>query len=207
MEPKKIVPIKSAEALPPTPPEKEPEKAPPTMRFIFKYALILLCVAFVLVLLSFASRQQKLQEEQVQFSVSAMQSIETLQRDNTQFSADLVQAQLEIEALTNRLEAMQASEAASQALLDETRNDMEKTEAEHLAFTKMAENRQQAMDYLWRIEYLVSVRRYTAARELITEMRDAGIQDALPEDKSEGIPGLSPAEEYRRLAKQLSMGE
>ena len=47
---KKIIPIKSAEAIPEVIPIEKSKK--PTMRYIIQYALILLCVAFVMLIMA-----------------------------------------------------------------------------------------------------------------------------------------------------------
>ena len=61
------------------------------------------------------------------------------------------------------------------------------------------------MEYLWRLEYLVSARRYNAARALLGEMRENEAHLFLPEDEMAGMETLdtTPAEEYNRLVELL----
>ena len=214
-EPKKIIPIKQPEEELALPSGEAPAKdAPPTTRYIIKYALILMCVAFVLVLLSYLSHQQQwadIQGEQTHFSVSAMQSIENLQQENARYVEELTQLKLEQDALERENRALREArdQAAEQAQTELEAVQSKLTKAEINAKTEAlaAENRKLAMDYLWRIEYLVSARRNAVARTLFLEMQDMGLRAYLSETVMDSVklPGETAIEEYDRLAGVLDI--
>jgi len=214
MEPeKKIIPISQGEEEPKQPNAESPKKSPPTARFIIQYAIVLLCVAFVLVTLSYFSHQQQqwanIQAEHSQFSVSALQSIQNLQEENAQYSDELSQTQQQLEDVSGELAALRAAkeETAAQnaADIDALRGDLEQAETTARDAAAAADKQREAMDALWRAENLVSARKYAAAWELLTEKRDKDLPvylpDAVPDGMEEGT--LSAAEEYARLAALL----
>ena len=234
MKPEKIIPIDHKDAEPEHTPEKRlharlrttmaakrmapevsldscpaPHGKTPHTRYIFQYALILLCVAFVLVLLSYLSHQQQqwadIQEEHSQFSVSAMQSIQTLQEENTQYEDVLSRLRRELDAMTvdrdALLSAMARSEARHTADLESLREDLEHAENTAVA----AEKQREALEYLWRAEALAAARKYAAARSLLTEMREKGLPAHLTGAAPDGLEetAATASEEYARLAELL----
>jgi len=211
---KKIIPIQP-EVQPEPLPEKT-DKAPPTMRYIIQYTLILLCGALVLILLSYLSNQQQwarenqqqwadMQEEHNQFSVSALQSIQSLLEENARFEEENAQLQQALDAVRSERDAVLAGKEETDVLNIALQGSLEDAGNETAKAIREAEKQRQALEYLWRADVLVTARRLTAARELLTEMRALGLPDHLPKDALEGIEtaDISPAEEYERLAEML----
>lgn len=202
----KIVPIVPEEA-PAAPPEQ-----PFLPRSIFRYAFVLLGVSFLMVLLSFLSHVQKssqqianMQASQTQLSVSALQSLETLQRENADFQASLTRLDAENEALLARLAGLEAQRAEAEQALAAERESLARLREEAARAAALAETRQEALDSLWRLERLVSLRRYSAARVLMADMLERGLDACLPAETPAGAEPdtLSPAGEFARLAEAL----
>ncbi|MDR3207092.1 MAG: hypothetical protein LBT60_02050 [Oscillospiraceae bacterium] len=200
---RKIIPIA---------PETAPPERPRLPRSIFRYAFILLGVAFLMVLLSFLSHMQKsnqqmvdLQESQNQISVSALQSLEKLQQENADFQGALAQLQAENEALLAQLAETDARRAETEAALAAQRDALAAAQTDAGQAAALAETQRAALDCLWRLERLVSLKRYTKARALLADMRDKGLDAHLPDEAPDGAEpdGLSPAGAFARLADVL----
>ncbi len=194
------------------------DQSPASPKFVLKYGLILLGVAFFLVLLSYLSHVQQgneqqwaeIQKNQTKFSVSAMESIDKLQQENSDLKTQLDRATQEQGKLERDLAVMESEKAQSEQNLAEAQEKQsaeQKLAAQAARQTaELAANRQLALDYLWRLERLVSSKRYTKGRALLAEMQEKGLDTFLSGTAAQGLEpeGVSPAEEYNRLVEILS---
>ena len=150
---------------------------------VLLYLAILFAAAFLLMALSYFM-QRRASDETIQGlkeSVSAMQSVETLQRDN---------AALEEEVATL---TAQVSDLQTQAALN----------TEGTALQAQAQQQLQAMDWFWRIQREVSRNNYSTARTLVESFQSTGLDNALPTDHPADPDGPSAAEQYQEILDVL----
>ena len=196
---KKIVPIRKDED------NQEPpfirEKAPPnTVRFIARYSLVLLGVAFFIILLSYLSHQQQwadIQARQSLFSESALQSIESLRQENERLGKELEQTREDRETLQDQVEEIEATlrDSEKQRIQEEQeyQSSLEALETNW----KREERKSVALGNLWKAEALFQAREYGAAREVLDEMKRKKQTDDLPDIASEGME--TPAAAFWRM--------
>ncbi len=208
---KKIIPIKEETS------EKgaeSPKAALSAPGFVIKYGLILLGVAFFLVFLSYLSHIQQgnqqqlaeLQKNQTIFSVSAMQSIESLQQENADLKDDLEKAKGTADRTGDALSAALAELSQLRDQLAATQDELAQSEKAAQSAATVAKDKTVALEYLWRLERLVSTKRYTKARALIEEMQGLGLVALLSDAEMPNLEpeGVTPAEEFARIVEVLS---
>lgn len=214
---KKIIPLPTPETggKEPEPGTGEPvPNALPGTRFLFKYILILMSVALLFVFLSFLSQQRQserdwaeAQERQIQFSVSALQSIEKLQEENKELLLKTAADSDSLIRLSGNMVAMNAALAGQNAVRAAWEKESARDKATADSVARNAEKRLEALDALWRVERLVSARQYTKAREALRDMDEKGLTAYLSDAPDADFPdGLSAAEEYDRLVERLGPG-
>jgi len=148
---------------------------------LLSYLVILFSAAFLLLLLSYFMQQRR-SDQQV------------------------------IDGLQQNMSAMQTTQNVierNKALLDENqslqqRNDELEEQAEQMAeLQELQKKNILALDYLWRIEREYFQGRYTAARALIREFEQAGLEAHLPEEPISDPDYRSPAQQYKSIRNLL----
>ncbi|MDR0670781.1 MAG: hypothetical protein LBF64_00530 [Oscillospiraceae bacterium] len=200
---------------PPAPPSgaepEAPARTPGNAHFLFKYVIVLMGAALFFVFLSYLSQMQRQSElgwaeaeRQAEFSVSALESMEKLRERNESLTAQTARDAAQIGTLEDEIEALLREQAdlAADAEARAAQQTEERSAAEAAAAD--AQNRERALELLWRIERLVASRRYTQARETLAAMTEAGL-DAHLSDRPDALfsDGLSAREELARLTEIL----
>ena len=147
---------------------------------VMNYLTILFAAAFLLLLLSYLMQQRTNSEtiEGLKQSVSAMQSIDSLQKEKEGLESQVALLEEQVSALQNETAALQST-AEDQA---------------HAA---------EAMDWFWRIQRELSRGRYGSARSLVEAFQATGLEDCLPTDHPADPEGPSPAEQYQEILAVL----
>ena len=175
-------------------PGREPEKRERRPRTVHKqrsvllYILLLFLAACALILLSYLMQQRNNAQmlDGLNQSVSAMQSISTLQEDNLRLTEENA-------ALTDQVEELQDQAAQ----LTEERDAL-KEERDALA------RQSQAMDWFWQIDEAFVRGRYTTARSLIQGMEEAGLTaEDLPAESVTDTGRFSPADRFQEIYNRL----
>ena len=158
--------------------EKSPKHThhPPPL---LNYLIILFSIAFLLLFLSYSMQQRQSDQEVIiegmQQNTSAMQTVHSLIEQNSTLRTELAQAKDDYAAL----------EEQTQAQLEQ-------------------ENRRTlALDWLWRIEREFFQRRYSAARELISQFEASGLKASLPDTSLVDPDYRTPLEQYNSMYDQL----
>jgi len=141
--------------------------------FLVTYALTLLAVAFVLVLFSYFNEIRAnqaeiadLKEEKEQFSISAMQDIQSLQNENKVLSELTETLKGENNELKNRIAALEKQVKELDALYAEAKESQRLTESEQ----ERIEARQNAIEKLMRISDLYASKKYSYSAYEISEL-------------------------------------
>ena len=170
--------------------EKAPEKKAPAKQgghSVFQYIAILFAAAFALLLFTFVmeKRQNDLLQQQnqeqidnLQQSVSAVQSLDNLYKEN----AALKEKVDELEAQA-KLQAAQAQQAA-------------KLESD-------LDNTKRAMDWFWQIDEAYVSGKTRLCRSLIQSLEDAGLRAFLPTESTTDNGRFSPADRYQEIYDAL----
>jgi uncharacterized protein HemX len=164
--------------------QREADRAKPSKKVsVLNYLTILFAAAFVLLLWSYFMPQRK-NEELIsgrKESVSAMQSIEDLQNEKKDLSAQVDQLQQKLDEKSKELTDEQKSAEKLELQLD-------------------------AMDWLREIQALYEKKYYKAARAMIAEFEDTGLPGYLPDvslHSYDGNENQSPLEEYETIVEKL----
>lgn len=154
---------------------------------VMRYLAILFAAAFLLMLLSFLMQRRASNEtiENLKQSVSAMQSVNTLQEEKT--------------ALETQTDALENQVAALEEQIDDLTN--QNMQLKNDITTNM--HSATAMDWFWRIQREVSRGRYNSARKLVEEFQTSGLESSLPTDHPADPDGPSPAEQYQKILELL----
>ena len=148
---------------------------------LLSYLVILFSAAFLLLLMSYFMQQRRNDQQVIdglQQSMSAMQTTQNVIERN-------------------------------KALIDENaalrqRNDELEEQAEHMTELQDLQKKNiLALDYLWRIEREYFQERYAAARSLIRESEQAGLETYLSETSISGSDYRSPMEQYKSIRNIL----
>lgn len=158
---------------------EKPHKKPS----VLMYLVILFAAAFLLMAWSYFMQQRVSSQtiEGLKESVSAMQSVDTLQKANTELKAQVEALTAQVEALQKQADTLTEQNGALQAQ------------------TQQQERSAQAMDWFWRIQREVSRGRYASARALAEDFKATGLDAALPTDHPADPDGPSPAEQYQEI--------
>lgn len=154
---------------------------------VLTYLVILFAAAFLLMALSYLMQQRASTEtiQNLKASVSAMQSVESIQKANEELQA-------QVAALEDRVKGLQDQTAALEAEKKELQTAAQ-------AQAKAAE----AMDWFWRIQREVSRGRYSGARALVEDFQAAGLESFLPTDHPADADGPSPADQFQEILALL----
>lgn len=151
------------------------------------YLVILFAAAFLLMAWSYFMQQRASNEtiEGLKQSVSAMQSVESLQQQS-------IQLEEEVESLHTQLD------------LGEKRVTQLQNENERLSkLLETQEHALESMDWFWRIQREVSRGRYSAARTLVEQFQSTGLEDMLPTSHPANSDGPSPSQQYQEILDVL----
>lgn len=156
-------------------------------RSVMNYLVILFAAAFLLMLLSFLMQRRANNEtiEGLKQSVSAMQSVNSLQEEKVALETQTDTLQKQIADLENQIDNLKTLNQKLSSSADE------QTESAN------------AMDWFWRIQREVSRGRYSSARALVDEFHSTDLEAALPTDHPADPDGPSPAEQYQKILELL----
>ena len=175
---------------------KNSQKSQPTQSpaSATRYLVILFIAAFMLLLFTMAMerRQHQAMQEQsqeqiedLQQSISAVQSLQNLYDENAALKEKLHQMELDMQELNDNL--LQRETELHAAI--QTTNALDK------AVT--------AMDWFWQIDEAYVRGRYNVCRELIAKMTEQGLQDYLPLESSTNTDRFSPAHRLEEIQEKL----
>ena len=169
--------------------EAEHERPPRRKSSVLFYLVILFAAAFLLLLMSYFMQQRANQEVISGLenkSVSAVQSLDSLLKENE----SLKQQVTEMEEQNNALKTEASAATVKNGQLS----------AENDALRRQA----QAMDWLWRIQRSFSRGAYRDAREMVEQFEATGLVPSLPTLSTDGTEGRTPAEQYQAILEALN---
>lgn len=183
----------SAQAPAPAPMEKPLTRGQQKRRerSVFQYIAILFAAAFLLLLFTFVmeKRQHALLQEQseeqiddLQQSVSAVQSLSKLYEENAALKE-------KVEELENQLTEMENSQTNLESMLSTLTIRMEKT--------------QEAMDWFWQLDEAFVRGRHNLCRDIIATMEDvtygSALKEYLPRESATNNGRFSPYDRYQEI--------
>ena len=160
-------------------------------RSVFQYITILFAAAFVLLLFTFVMErrqheilQQENQEQidNLQQSVSAVQSLDNLYKEN---------------------EALKEQVAQLEQQLQQAAQDRQSEKTTLLQQVEAKEKGLQAMDWFWQIDEAYAKGRYSLCRSLIQNLQSAGLAEYLPKESATDNDRFSPYERYQEIYDNL----
>lgn len=160
-------------------------------RSVFQYITILFAAAFVLLLFTFVMErrqhqilQQENQEQidHLQQSVSAVQSLNNLYKEN--------------EALKEQVNQLEQQ-------LQQSARDHQSEKTTMLQQVEAKEKGLQAMDWFWQIDEAYAKGRYSLCRSLIQNLQNAGLAEYLPKESATDNDRFSPYERYQEIYNNL----
>ena len=158
---------------------------------VFQYITILFAAAFVLLLFTFVMErrqheilQQENQEQidNLQQSVSAVQSLDNLYKEN---------------------EALKEQVAQLEQQLQQAAQDRQSEKTTLLQQVEAKEKSLQAMDWFWQIDEAYAKGRYSLCRSLIQNLQNAGLAEYLPKESATDNDRFSPYERYQEIYDNL----
>ena len=148
---------------------------------LLSYMVILFSAAFLLLLMSYFMQQRRSDQQVIdglQQNMSAMQTTQNVIERNK--------------------ELLDENEALRQ------RNDELEAQAETLAAQQVEQEKTAlALDWLWRIEREYFQGRYAAARTMIREFEQTGLEDHLPDQSLVDPEYRTPAQQYKSIYNLL----
>ena len=192
-------PETSPETTPETPLEEQPQAERPAPRprrssqdrkrqnSVVFYIAILFVAAFLLLSMSLLMERRQHAENLedlnqsltgLKDSVSAMQSVQTLYEENAALKEQLEQLEIENKNLTTQIDG-----------LNKDLKDQEKAT--------------QAMDWFWQINEAYVRSRWTKARELVLQLKEAKLEEYLPQESITDTGRFSPADRYQEICDAL----
>lgn len=154
---------------------------------VFQYITILFAAAFVLLLFTFLMerRQNELLQQQnqeqidnLQQSVSAVQSLQNLYDENAALKEKVSELTDQVSQLQDQARELEGLADANLTALNQTR---------------------QAMDWFWQIDEAYVREKYSLCRKLIGHLEDAGLVDALPKESTTDNQRFSPYVRYQEI--------
>ena len=159
-------------------------------RSVFQYITILFAAAFVLLLFTFVMErrqheilQQENQEQidNLQQSVSAVQSLDNLYKEN---------------------EALKEQVAQLEQQLQQAAQDRQSEKTTLLQQVEAKEKSLQAMDWFWQIDEAYVKNKWSLCRKLIQTMPE-GLADYLPQESATDNGRFSPADRYAEIRQKV----
>lgn len=158
---------------------------------VFQYIAILFGAAFVLLLLTFVMerRQYQMLQEQneaqiddLQQSVNAVQSLNSLYEENA--------------ALKEKTQELEEENQDLQEQVDQLEQQVSDLSVQ-------AEKTSQAMDWFWQIDEAYVRSRYSLCRQLIESLEAAGLKEWLPKESITDNGRFSPYDRYQEIYDAL----
>lgn len=154
---------------------------------MLQYIAVLFCAAFVLLLFTFMMERrqyQRLQEENqdnIQQSVSATQTLNGILEENKQLKEQLETQEQQLKDLQNQYDKLKADyDTAQQAGIERSRTA-------------------EALDWFWQINEAYVRGRYSKCRELIASLEGGGLADYLPKVSATDNDRFSPYDRYMEI--------
>ncbi|MCI8537125.1 MAG: hypothetical protein HFF18_00455 [Oscillospiraceae bacterium] len=189
-----------------TPEEPQTPRSAPRKRThkrkapVFTYLIVLFLAAFLLLAMSYFMQQRKLEGMDASLaglkdSVSAMQTVEAMQEDNSKLRAQVAELEEQLKTMTTE------------------RNDLSSSLEEAFKEVNEAQNETIALEWLLQIQAYYEQKYYRYARPLIQRFNAYGLQEYLPTipaatesamlEAHENITIESPADVYQRIVDAL----
>ena len=158
---------------------------------VFQYIAILFGAAFVLLLFTFVMerRQYQLLQEQneaqiddLQQSVNAVQSLNSLYEENA--------------ALKEKTQELEEENQDLQEQVDQLEQQVSD-------LSVLAEKTSQAMDWFWQIDEAYVRGRYSLCRQLIQSLEEANLKEWLPKESITDNGRFSPYDRYQEIYDAL----
>ncbi len=171
--------------------KKEPDGHKPKKQMsVVIYLSILFLAAFALLLLSYFMQQRNNAEvlSGLKESVSAMQSVQSLETEKDALETQIDSLQSQVGQLQSDLSAMTAQ------------HDTDNSEKDKLS------KQLQALDWLREIQELYGKKYYKAARAMIEKFQNSGLEKSLPDESLHAYGGSnteSPSERYESIVSAL----
>lgn len=193
--PNDITPEEPQAPRPPHRKRSQKRKAP-----VFTYLIVLFLAALLLLAMSYFMQQRKLEGMDASLaglkdSVSAMQTVEAMQADNSKLRARVAELEEQLGTVTAE------------------RNDLSSSLKEALKEASDAQKETIALEWLLQIQYNYEQKYYRYARPLIQRFHAYGLQEYLPaiaaadesamQEAHENITIESPADTYQRIVDAL----
>lgn len=160
-------------------------------RSVLQYIAVLFCAAFVLLLFTFMMERrqyQRLQEENqdnIQQSVSATQTLNGILEENKQLKEQLETQEQQLKDLQDQYDKLMTDyDAAQQAGIEHSRTT-------------------QALDWFWQINEAYVRGRYSKCRELIASLEEGGLADCLPKVSATDNDRFSPYDRYMEIRNKV----
>lgn len=159
---------------------------------VFQYIAILFGAAFVLLLFTFVMerRQYQMLQEQneaqiddLQQSVNAVQSLNSLYEENA--------------ALKEKTQELEEENQDLQEQVDQLEQQVSDLSVQ-------AEKTSQAMDWFWQIDEAYVRSRYSLCRQLIESLEAAGLKEWLPKESITDNGRFSPYDRYQEIYDALN---
>ena len=173
-------------------PSRQARRSP---KSVFQYLAILFAAAFLLLLFTFAMEKrqyeimQEQNEEQIddlqQSSISAVNSLNNLLKENESLKAEIDTMKAEIDAMK----------------LD--RNHLSETIKKLVAEQENRDKAIQALDWFWQIDEAYVRGRYSSCRTLIDSIEEAGLVDYLPQESITDNGRFSPYHRYQEIKEAV----
>jgi len=163
-------------------------------RSVVFYIFILFSAAFILLGMSLMMEQRQNAENMddlnqsisgLKDSVSAMQSVQALYEENA--------------ALLERINELELSNSQ---LIDEKADLTRDVNALNQKISVL-EKQSQAMDWFWQIDEAYVLGRWNTARELVTQLEDAGLRPYLPQESITDNGRFSPRDRLEEICEDL----
>ena len=154
---------------------------------VLGYLVILFAVAFLLLLWAYFQQQRSNTEttDALKQSASAVQSIQDLIASNDALRE-------ENQTLKEQLTELEEQLSDAKETIDAAERHADDREAAV-----------KAMDYFWQINEAYVRQRYNLCRQLIQELKDVGLEGALPSVKATDNDRFSPLERYNEIYNAL----
>ena len=175
------------EAAQPAPRPRRTNQDRKRQRSVVFYISILFAAAFLLLSMSLMMERRQHAENLedlnqslsgLKDSVSAMQSVQQLYEENSALQERVSELEATVKELTTQIDG-----------LNKDLKDQEKTA--------------QAMDWFWQINEAYVRNRWTTARTLVQQMKDANLEDYLSQESVTDTGRFSPADRYQEIYDRL----
>ena len=154
---------------------------------VFQYIAVLFMAAFVLLLYTFMMerRQSQQQIDDLQQSVSTVQSLQNLYDENTRLKEQVNELEQQVKSMERQLARAETEQEALAGQAAETEKTVE------------------AMHWFWQLNDAFVRGRTALCRTLITSMEEAGLAERLPRENITGTDRFSPYDRYMEIRDRI----